>query len=114
MFSHEKLIVYQRAIEWLTLATTIARSIAPGSGDIVPQLKRAALSVVLNIAEAPENRPSQKGKDSLALPEVPLFNVLLSSMLFRLFRLQSQPYNNRPEHFCIKSPPCLLSCLTEG
>ena len=50
--SHERLDVYQKSIQFLALATTVMASLPRGYGELVDQLKRAALSVPLNIAEA--------------------------------------------------------------
>ena len=50
--SHERLDVYQKSIIFLTLTTRLVREVPRGHADIVDQLKRAALSVPLNIAEA--------------------------------------------------------------
>jgi len=52
MFNFEKLDVYQRAIEFLALSSTIVDGFPRGSGALADQLKRAALSVPLNIAES--------------------------------------------------------------
>ena len=50
--SHEKLHVYQKSVEFLALSAQITSSLPRGNGELVDQLKRAALSVPLNIAEA--------------------------------------------------------------
>jgi len=51
MFSHEKLTVYQSSVQWLTLSTQISGALPTGNGELANQLKRATLSVPLNIAE---------------------------------------------------------------
>lgn len=43
--------VYQLAIQFLKLADDIAQKLPRGYSDLKDQLKRAALSIVLNIAE---------------------------------------------------------------
>ena len=50
--SHEKLDVYQKAIQFLALATKLVDGFPRGHAELIDQLKRAALSVPLNIAEA--------------------------------------------------------------
>lgn len=50
--SHEKLNVYQKSIQFLALSAQITSSLPRGNGELVDQLKRAALSVPLNIGEA--------------------------------------------------------------
>ena len=50
--SHEKLDVYQKAILFLAIAAKIVACIPRGNGELIDQLRRAALSVPLNIAEA--------------------------------------------------------------
>jgi len=52
MLSHEKLDVYQRGIEFLILATDALNQIPSGHGEIKKQLRKASLSILLNIAEA--------------------------------------------------------------
>ena len=50
--SHEKLEVYQKSIHFLALSSHIISQLPRGNGELSDQLKRAALSVPLNIAEA--------------------------------------------------------------
>ena len=50
--SHEKLEVYQKSIQFLTLTARVVSNAPRGYGELCDQLKRAALSVPLNIAEA--------------------------------------------------------------
>ena len=56
-FNFQKLDVYQRAIEFLAATTTIVSEFPRGCGALADQLRRAALSIPLNIAEA-QGRPS--------------------------------------------------------
>ena len=51
MFSHEKLKVYQCSTEFLGLSSEIISDIPKGNADLLNQLRRAALSIPLNIAE---------------------------------------------------------------
>jgi len=48
---HEDLDSYQAAIEFLALAMTIIASFPRGNGELADQLRRASLSIPLNIAE---------------------------------------------------------------
>jgi four helix bundle protein len=50
-FDHEKLDVYQLAIEFVANANGIIELLPRGRGYLADQLQRAALSIVLNIAE---------------------------------------------------------------
>jgi len=50
-FDHEKLDVYQRALDFMTAAGAICDALPRGHAYLLDQLKRAALSIVLNIAE---------------------------------------------------------------
>ena len=52
MLHHEKLDVYQCAVEFLALSSQLATRIPRGHSALGDQLKRAALSIPLNIAEA--------------------------------------------------------------
>ena len=49
--NHEKLEVYQMAIQFLAIAFQIIKTIPSGYGFLTDQLKRASLSIPLNIAE---------------------------------------------------------------
>ena len=60
---HERLDVYRAAIEFLVLADEVATSLPRGRGYLVDQLRRAATSIVLNIAEgAGEFCPGDKAR----------------------------------------------------
>ena len=50
-FDHERLDVYTVAVDFLALAHGITSSFSSGHGDLADQLRRAATSIVLNIAE---------------------------------------------------------------
>lgn len=50
--SHEKLDVYQKSIQFLTFSAETLATMPRGYADLSDQLKRASLSVPLNIAEA--------------------------------------------------------------
>ena len=52
MLSFQRLDVYQRAIEFLALTATISSEIPRGHSSLLDQLRRAASSIPLNIAEA--------------------------------------------------------------
>ena len=58
-FDHEKLDVYRLAIEFVARANDVIEHLPRGRGYLSDQLQRAALSIVLNIAEG-------AGKFSLA------------------------------------------------
>ena len=49
---YENLDVYQRAIEFLRLALRVTSELPRGESELRSQLKRAAMSIPLNIAEA--------------------------------------------------------------
>jgi four helix bundle protein len=62
-FDHERFEVYQRALDFVELAERIAKSLSSGRSHVVDQLRRAALSIPLNIAEgAGEYRPTEKNR----------------------------------------------------
>lgn len=50
-FDHEKLDVYQAAIEFVVIIETIVKQFPRGRSYLVDQLQRAGSSVTLNIAE---------------------------------------------------------------
>lgn len=51
LLDHEKLTVYQVAIEFVLLANEVAEHLPRGRAYLSDQLQRAALSIPLNIAE---------------------------------------------------------------
>lgn len=51
MLAHEKLDVYRCSIEFLALVARILDLIPKGNAFLIDQLKRASLSIPLNIAE---------------------------------------------------------------
>ncbi|WP_437951905.1 four helix bundle protein [Sorangium sp. So ce296] len=51
LLDHENLDVYHRSIEFLTLALRLVTYLPRGERELREQLKRAAISVPLNIAE---------------------------------------------------------------
>jgi four helix bundle protein len=62
-FEHERLDVYRTAIEWLIVADEIAADLPRGRAYLAEQLRRAATSVSLNIAEgAGEFSPGDKAR----------------------------------------------------
>ena len=60
--SHENLDVYRAAIEFLVLATSLLERFPRGHGPMADQLRRAALSIPLNIAEG----YGKRGRDDRA------------------------------------------------
>ena len=52
LMSHEKLTVYQKSIRFLVISSNITKEMPRGNSSLSDQLKRASLSIILNIAEA--------------------------------------------------------------
>ena len=52
MLSFQKLDVYRRAIEFLALTAEVSAEVQRGNAALLDQLRRAATSIPLNIAEA--------------------------------------------------------------
>lgn len=50
-FDHERLDVYNAAVDSVAIANRILLDLPTGHGDLADQLRRAATSIVLNIAE---------------------------------------------------------------
>ena len=50
-FDHEKLDVYQAAIEFVVLANDVVENLPRGRGYLADQLQRASTSIPLNVAE---------------------------------------------------------------
>jgi four helix bundle protein len=62
MLGHERLDVYRCSIEFLALSAGIAGSVPRGNSILLEQLKRAALSIPLNIAEGAGKQSIQERK----------------------------------------------------
>src|SRR5205085_1334025 len=61
MFSHEKLEVYNRSLEFTDLVFPVLQNLPKGNREIADQLKRASISLLLNIAEgAGKSAPDDK------------------------------------------------------
>ena len=61
LMDHEKLTVYQVAMEFIIFADGVTSQLPKGKGYLNDQLQRAALSITLNIAEgAGEYSPDEK------------------------------------------------------
>lgn len=50
-FDHERLDVYQVALDFIVVANDLVETLPRGRGHLVDQLARASTSIVLNIAE---------------------------------------------------------------
>lgn len=59
--NHEKLHVYQASTEFLAISFSVIKNMPSGYGFLSDQLKRASLSIVLNIAEG-NGKFTQKDK----------------------------------------------------
>ena len=60
-FDHERLDVYQAAIDFVVLANDVVEHLPRGRGYLADQLQRAATSIPLNVAEgAGEFSPAEK------------------------------------------------------
>lgn len=51
MLSHERLDVYHKSLDFLEIAITVNANFPRGSSALADQMKRASMSIVLNIAE---------------------------------------------------------------
>ena len=56
VFDHERLEVYQVAIEFVTVADAVVEELPRGRAYLADQLHRASTSIVLNIAEGAGER----------------------------------------------------------
>ena len=94
-FDHERLKVYQIAIQYIALADNIAFSLPRGRSYLADQLGRAALSIVLNIAEG-AGEFSKKGKARF-YRRAWVHYVILTDRPRRSIQ-KSGGRNGRPEH----------------
>ena len=61
-FNHEKLEVYQRSLKFITWLTEVIDILNKGNRNIINQIDRASISVVLNIAEGNGKHSSKEHK----------------------------------------------------
>jgi four helix bundle protein len=62
-FHHEKLVVYQKAKEFLRMTTPLLQEIPRGSSHVKDQLRRASESLLLNVGEgAGRFAPKEKAR----------------------------------------------------
>jgi len=81
MLDYERLDVYQRSIEFLALAFAVAERVPRGYASLADQLRRAAMSIPLNIAEGSANPTDLIGDAIMPSLVAPPWNALPSSML---------------------------------
>ena len=67
MLAHERLDVYQVSIEFLALATKVVDVLPKGHANLSDQLRRAAMSIPLNIAESAGKTGSADRKRFMAI-----------------------------------------------
>ncbi len=61
MFGHEKFKAYQLALDFIVAANQLIEKIPRGNAHLVDQLRRASMSIALNIAEG-SGKTSRKDK----------------------------------------------------
>jgi four helix bundle protein len=84
MLSFQKLDVYRCSIQFVAIAAEIGGSVPRGHAELRDQLRRAALSVPLNIAEGAGRTSEADGARHFAIDGAPRWNVPLCSMSFTL------------------------------
>ena len=84
MLTHERLDVYRLSLELLGEVLLIIRALPPGNHDVVSQLRRAAMSIPLNIAEgagktgAPDKRRYYSIARGSLLETAAIFDLLVA------------------------------------
>ena len=92
---HEKLDVYQCAIQFLHVAVKLTRTMPRGETELRDQLKRAAMSIPLNIAEGSGRPTAADRAGSSPSPVVQRWNAGLYSMSARLRDSRRSPMRSR-------------------
>jgi four helix bundle protein len=88
MLDHERLDVYQRAIEFLAIAFAVAERVPRGYASLADQLRRAAMSIPLNIAEA-SGKP--EGADRRRFHAIARGSAMESAAILDVARLLADP-----------------------
>lgn len=65
--SHERLEVYQKAVEFFAVAAKLLDSLPKGQRTLADQLRRASLSTLLNIAEVAGKPSPAEGRHHFAI-----------------------------------------------
>ena len=100
-FDFEKMLVYRKSLEALDSAVKISESIPRGNRHYADQLKRAASSVCLNIAEgAGEFKPLEKARFyRMALRSASESSSVIQ-ILFRLNFIRQSEFEPAYHFFC--------------
>ena len=111
VLAHERLDVYQRAIEFLALASRMLEGMPKGNSALADQLRRAALSIPLDIAEG-------AGKSSRPDPRRFFHDARGSAMecaavldACRVLQLAQQDSLDSAKHVLVRIV-CMLSRMT--
>ena len=91
VFDHERLDVYQTAIEFLAVADKVASDLPRGRNYLADQLRRAALSVPLNVAEG-AGEFSRKDKARIYRIALEVSNRMCSGILMFVEHLNSSTF----------------------
>src|SRR5262245_55518271 len=104
MLSHEKLDVYQRSIEFLAAALGIAGDLPRGQAPLADQLRRAAMSNPLNIAEGTGRMPNSADRARFAGSHAGRpWSVAQSWMSLGYWKLRPTRTGVRPRHSSCES-----------
>ena len=105
-FEHDRLDMYKAAIEFLALADTIAGALPRGRAYLVDQLRRAATSISLNIAEgAGEFAPADKAR-FYRMARRSATEAQRSSMRLAYCRSRTWRHFSKAGRFCCASWRC--------
>lgn len=109
MLDHERLDVYQAAIEFLALAQRVLGRLPRGNATIADQLQRAALSIPVNIGEGTGKRAP---KDRARFYEYSRGSAMECGALFdalRVMGLVDEPTHRKGKELLVR----LVSMLSK-
>ncbi len=110
-FDHERLEVFQAAIQLAVLIDQVVERIAPGRAELADQLRRASTSVPLNIAEgAGEFSPKEKAR----FYRMALRSATECGAILLLLERLGLPIDPAPRRLLLRIVPMLVRLCQNG
>jgi four helix bundle protein len=97
--SHERLEVYQKAVEFFAVAVKLLDDLPKGHRTIADQMRRASLSTLLNIAEAAGKPSPAEGRHHFAIARGSALECAAALDAIRLLGLaENEPIERGKDH----------------
>lgn len=111
MFPHEKFGAYQFSIQFIALSCRIIQEIPRGNGELADQLRRAAISISLNIAEGTGRTSTTELRRFYVIARGSTLEcAVILDVLFHLKLIEEAIFSNGRE--LLKNIVAILTALT--